>query len=106
VTGKVSSVTDFGIFLELEEGIEGLVHVSELSQEKLATPKGFAEVGDQLEAVVLSVDVNDRKIGLSIKSLQTAIEKAELEDYMGSQKEATSNLGDLLRGGMNKNGDN
>ncbi|MBT0665504.1 30S ribosomal protein S1 [Geobacter pelophilus] len=104
VTGKVSSVTDFGIFLELEEGIEGLVHVSELSQEKLATPKGFAEVGDQLEAVVLSVDVNDRKIGLSIKSLQTAIEKAELEDYMGSQKEATSNLGDLLRG--MKNGDN
>jgi small subunit ribosomal protein S1 len=106
VTGKVSSVTDFGIFLELEEGIEGLVHVSELSQEKLATPKGFAEVGDQLDAVVLSVDVNDRKIGLSIKSLQTAIEKAELEDYMGSQKEATSNLGDLLRGGLNKNGDN
>jgi small subunit ribosomal protein S1 len=104
VTGKVSSVTDFGVFLELEEGIEGLVHVSELSQEKLATPKGFAEVGDQLEAVVLSVDVNDRKIGLSIKSLQTAIEKAELEDYMGSQKEATSNLGDLLRG--MKNGDN
>jgi small subunit ribosomal protein S1 len=102
VTGKVSSVTDFGIFLELEEGIEGLVHVSELSQEKLATPKGFAEVGDQLEAVVLSVDVNDRKIGLSIKSLQTAIEKAELEDYMGSQKEATSNLGDLLRNGLNK----
>jgi len=51
---------------------------------------------------VLSVDVNDRKIGLSIKSLQTAIEKAELEDYMGSQKEATSNLGDLLRNGLNK----
>ncbi|GAM07981.1 30S ribosomal protein S1 [Geobacter sp. OR-1] len=104
VTGKVSSVTDFGIFLELEEGIEGLVHVSELSQEKLATPKGFAEPGDQLEAVVLSVDVSDRKISLSIKALQTAIEKAELEDYMGSQKEATSNLGDLLRG--MKNGDN
>lgn len=106
VTGKVSSVTDFGIFLEIEEGIEGLVHVSELSQEKLPTPKGFAEVGDQLEAVVLNVDVNDRKIGLSIKSLQTAIEKAELENYMGSQKEATSNLGDLLRGGLRKNGDN
>lgn len=104
VNGKVSSVTDFGIFLELEEGIEGLVHVSELSQEKLSTPKGFAEVGDQLDAVVLSVDVNDRKIGLSIKSLQSAIEKAELADYMGSQKEATSNLGDLL-GGFKRNGE-
>ncbi len=81
VRGKVSSVTDFGIFLELEEGIEGLVHVSELSYEKLATPKGFANVGDELDAVVLSVDTGERKIGLSIKSLQTAIEKAELAAY-------------------------
>ncbi|MSM41214.1 MAG: 30S ribosomal protein S1 [Geobacter sp.] len=106
IRGKVSSVTDFGIFLEIEEGIEGLVHVSELTQEKLATPKGFAEVGDELDAIVLNVDVNDRKIGLSIKSLQSAIEKAELEDYMGSQKEVTSNLGQLLREGFKKNGDN
>lgn len=97
VKGKVSSVTDFGVFLEIEEGIEGLVHVSELSQEKLPTAKGFANVGDELEAVVLNVDTVDRKIGLSIKSLQSAVEKAELESYMGSQKEATSNLGELLK---------
>ena len=104
VRGKVSSVTDFGIFLELEEGIEGLVHVSELSYEKLATPKGFANVGDELDAVVLSVDTNERKIGLSIKNLQTAIEKAELAAYMESQGEATSNLGELLKEGLKKNG--
>ncbi|HJV64156.1 MAG TPA: 30S ribosomal protein S1, partial [Geomonas sp.] len=72
VRGKVSSVTDFGVFLEIEEGIEGLVHVSELSQEKVPSAKGFANVGDELDAVVLSVDTVDRKIGLSIKSLQTA----------------------------------
>lgn len=105
VKGKVSSVTDFGIFVEIEEGIEGLVHVSELSQEKLATPKGFANVGDELEAVVLSVDAVERKIALSVKSLQTAIEKAELASYMGSQGEATSNLGELLKEGLKKNGD-
>ncbi|SNB44853.1 30S ribosomal protein S1 [Geobacter sp. DSM 9736] len=103
VKGKVSSVTDFGIFIELEEGIEGLIHVSELSHEKLPTPKGFAEVGDELEAVVLSVDTSDRKIGLSVKSLQSAIEKAELAAYMESQGEATSNLGDLLKD-LKKNG--
>ncbi len=105
VRGKVSSVTDFGIFLEIEEGIEGLVHVSELSQEKIATPKGFAEIGDELEAVVLSVDPAERKIGLSIKSVQSAMEKAEMEAYMGAQGEATSNLGDLLKE-LKKNGDN
>ena len=97
IKGKVSSVTDFGVFLEIEEGIEGLVHVSELSQEKLPSAKGFANVGDELEAVVLNVDTNDRKIGLSIKSLQSAVDKAELESFMGSQKEATSNFGELLK---------
>ncbi len=105
LTGKVSSVTDFGIFLEIEEGIEGLVHVSELSHEKLATAKGFANVGDELEAVVLNVDTSERKIALSVKNLQTAIEKAEMEAYMESQGEATSNLGELLKEGLKKNGD-
>ncbi|MFZ3208358.1 MAG: 30S ribosomal protein S1 [Geobacteraceae bacterium] len=105
VKGKVSSVTDFGIFLELEEGVEGLVHVSELSQEKLATPKGFAEPGDELEAVVLNVDATERKIGLSVKALSSANEKAELASYLSSQGEATSSLGDLLKVELKKNGD-
>jgi len=103
VKGKVSSVTDFGVFLELEEGIEGLIHVSELSPEKLATPKGFCNVDDELEAVVLNVDTVERKIGLSIKSLQSALEKAEFESFMGSKGEATSNLGELLKE-VKKNG--
>ncbi|BBA71038.1 30S ribosomal protein S1 [Geobacter sulfurreducens] len=106
VRGKVTSVTDFGVFLEIEEGIEGLVHVSELSREKVASPKDFASVGDELEAVVLSVDDVEKKIALSVKALQAAAEKAELESYMQDRGEATSNLGALLREGMRKNGDN
>ena len=105
IRGKVTSVTDFGIFLEIEEGIEGLIHVSELSREKVATPKEFANVGDELDAVVLSVDEGDKKIGLSVKSLQMATEKAELESYMQAQGEATSNLGELRKEGLRKNGD-
>jgi small subunit ribosomal protein S1 len=105
VRGTVSSITDFGVFLELEEGIEGLIHVSELSDEKLATPKGFTEVGNELEAVVLNVDSGERKIALSIKALQAAVEKAEIDAFMGAQQEATSNLGDLLKEGLKKNSD-
>lgn len=105
IKGKVTSVTDFGVFMEIEEGIEGLVHISELSQEKLASTKDFAAVGDELEAVVLNVDTVEKKIALSIKSLQTAIDKAELASYMGSQGEATSNLGELLKEGLKKSGD-
>jgi small subunit ribosomal protein S1 len=102
VKGRVTSVTDFGVFLEIEEGIEGLVHVSELSHEKVATPKDFANVGDELEAVVLNVDMVEKKIALSIKSLQTAIDKAELASYMGAQGEATSSFGDLLKEKLKK----
>ena len=90
------------MFLEIEEGIEGLVHVSELSHEKVATPKDFANVGDELEAVVLNVDMVEKKIALSIKSLQSAIDKAELASYMGAQGEATSSFGDLLKEKLKK----
>lgn len=104
VKGKVTSVTDFGIFLEIAEGVEGLIHVSELSQEKIATPKGFANVSDELEAIVLNVDTNEKKIALSIKALNVSNEKAEFSAYMDSKGEATSNLGELLKE-LKKNGE-
>jgi len=102
LTGKVASTTDFGVFVEIEEGIEGLIHVSELSREKVPSAKDFAQVGDSIEAVVLSADPKERRISLSVKGLQAAAEKAEFESYLGSQGEATSNLGDLLKSRMGK----
>ncbi len=105
VKGLVTSVTDFGIFLELEEGIEGLVHVSELSKEKIDDPKEFTTVGQDLEAAVLQVDTVDRKIALSIKNLDEQKEKAEVNEFLGAQKSATSNLGDLLQGAMGRKSD-
>ncbi|NMC73600.1 MAG: 30S ribosomal protein S1 [Geobacteraceae bacterium] len=102
VSGKVTSVTDFGIFLEIEEGIEGLIHVSELSQEKVASPKDFASVGDTIEALVLNVDTVDKKIALSVKALSGYADKQALASYMDTQGEATSNLGELLKQELNK----
>jgi small subunit ribosomal protein S1 len=101
--GKVASTTDFGVFVEIEEGIEGLIHVSELSREKVPSAKDFATVGDSIEAVVLNADSRERRISLSVKSLAAATEKAEFESYLGGgQGEATSNLGDLLKSQMDK----
>jgi small subunit ribosomal protein S1 len=105
VKGKATSVTDFGVFLEIEEGIEGLIHVSELSQEKVESPKDVVSVGDELEAAVLNVDTVDRKIALSIKQLTQHKEKAEVQEFLGAQKQATSNLGALLQGAMDRNGE-
>ncbi|RME37339.1 MAG: 30S ribosomal protein S1 [Deltaproteobacteria bacterium] len=103
VKGKVTSVTDFGIFLELEEGIEGLIHVSEISHEKVDSPKSVAQVGDELEACVLNVDTEDRKIALSIRQLDEQKQKAEINEMIGAQKNATTTLGDLLQGALGKN---
>lgn len=105
VNGNVTSVTDFGVFIELEEGIEGLIHVSELSKEKIDSPKDFAQVGDSIEAAVLQVDTVDRKIALSVKNLDEQKEKAEVNEFMGAQKSATSNLGALLQGAMGRKSD-
>ncbi|MDD2319389.1 MAG: 30S ribosomal protein S1 [Geobacteraceae bacterium] len=102
VKGKVTSVTDFGIFLEIEEGIEGLIHVSELSQEKVASPKGFANIGDEIEAMVLNIDPDDKKIALSIKAISGYNEKGDFASFSNLQGEATSNLGDLLKEEMKK----
>ena len=103
VRGKATSVTDFGVFLEIEEGIEGLIHVSELSQEKVESPKDIANVGDEFEAAVLNVDTVDRKIALSVKQLNSHKEKAQVQEFLGAQKQATSNLGALLQGAMDRN---
>lgn len=105
IKGAVTSVTDFGVFVELEEGIEGLIHVSELSKEKIDEAKDFAKAGDVLEAAVLQVDTVERKIALSIKNIDAQKEKAEVSEFLGAQKSATSNLGDLLQGVKGRNED-
>ncbi len=67
VQGKVTKITNFGVFVELEEQLEGLLHVSELSDQKVANPEEVVKVGDTIEVKVLRVDSADRKIGLSRK---------------------------------------
>ena len=71
VTGKVSSVTEYGIFVELEPGVEGLVHVSEISWSKRgANPKRQFHKGDEVEVQVLGVDTHEKRISLGMKQLQ------------------------------------
>jgi small subunit ribosomal protein S1 len=104
VAGKVTNVTDFGAFVELEEGIEGLIHVSEISREKIDKPADVLKIGDSVSAVVLHVDPNERRIGLSMKSLKERMEKAEVDRYMGSQEPASSNLGELIQEKIGRQG--
>jgi small subunit ribosomal protein S1 len=97
VTGTVTNITDFGLFIELEEGIEGLVHVSEISGDKRGNPLSRFQVDDVIQTKVINVSRREKKIGLSIRKLEQTSEKEIFKSYVNNRKEATSNLGDLLR---------
>jgi small subunit ribosomal protein S1 len=97
VTGKVTNVTDFGVFVELEEGIEGLIHISELSKDKGSNPLSRFNVDDVIEAKVINVSRAEKKIGLSVKRLEEGEEREIYKGYMESRDSATSNLGEILK---------
>jgi len=97
VTGTVTNITDFGLFLEIEEGIEGLVHISELSSDKKGNPLSKYQIDDVIQTKVINVSREEKKIGLSVRKLDESSEKEVFHSYLDNNKEATSNLGELLR---------
>jgi small subunit ribosomal protein S1 len=101
IEGVITNVTDFGVFVKLEEGIEGLVHVSEISKDKVKTPIGMYKVGDILKAIVINVSAKDRKIGLSIKTLEGDGEEDAVEKIKKAEESSSDNspstFGDLLK---------
>ncbi|MDA0803459.1 MAG: 30S ribosomal protein S1 [Planctomycetota bacterium] len=70
VKGKVTKLTNFGVFVELEDGLEGLLHISEISDQKIDCPTAVVKPGDEVDVKILRVDTEDRKIGLSLKRAQ------------------------------------
>ena len=97
ITGTITNVTDFGIFVELEEGIEGLVHVSEISKEKIKTPVGMFNISDVITARVMNINSEERRIGLSIKRMEIEDEQSLLSEYVNNMGPATSSFGEILR---------
>lgn len=94
---KVVKLADFGVFVELEADIEGLIHVSELTTDRITKPEEFTKPGDILKSEIISIDKEARKIGLSSKLVKLRESKADVEDYV---KKATSTakttMGDLF----------
>lgn len=87
VKGKVVSITDYGAFVELEEGLEGLVHISEMDWlPRPKHPSKYISVGDTIEAVVLKVDKEERRLSLSIKQLKPSPWELVSKNYMVGQK--------------------
>ncbi len=95
VDAKVIKVLDFGAFVEIERGVEGLIHVSEFADQRIEDPKNFVKPGDNLKAEIISIDNGERKIGLSFRSAARAEEVADAQGFTGGAPTAT--LGDVMR---------
>ena len=93
VKGKVTKITNFGVFVELEDELEGLLHVSELSDQKIEHPESMVNVGDEIEVRILRVDTADRKIGLSMRSDVEIREEAAAEAASGGGAAANPTSG-------------
>jgi len=105
IQGKVSSVTDFGVFVEIEEGIEGLIHNSQLGLNKEQDPKDVFKVGAEVESEVTAVDRDERRISLSIRAITRREDKgSNMSDFMQDEGSAIT-FGDLLREKMEPSGD-
>ncbi len=87
IKGKISNVTDFGAFLEVEKGVEGLIHISDLSWKKIKHPSQIVKAGEEVETIILSIDTEKQKLSLGIKQLEGDI----WEDFFKRQK-----MGDLV----------
>ena len=104
ITGTITNVTDFGLFVELEEGIEGLAHVSEVSREKIKTPVGKFQVGEIVSAKIININPKERRIGLSLKQLEVDEEHSLVVDYLSSYEGSQSSLGELLKENLKEKG--
>jgi len=98
VKGAVTKITNFGVFIELEEELEGLLHISELADQKIENPQDIVEIGQELEVKILRVDMDSRKIGLSLRRVQWTAEdqqKAESEQAVTEEKDSSERRGGL-----------
>jgi len=105
VSGTITSLTDFGAFVELETELEGLIHISELGsgERKVGHPSDIVKVGDTIDVVILNINPKERKIGLSIKALIRKKENEETKEYIQGEEEFNLKLGDMIQEEIQKN---
>jgi len=102
VKGKITKITDFGAFAEIEPGVEGLIHVSEIADEYVDDPRKFLKVGDEKDVMIIDIDADDRKIGLSIKAVGKAEAGVDYRAYLTSAGSGMGTLADALKGKLKR----
>ncbi len=96
VKGKVVRMTNFGAFVELEEGIEGLCHVSELDEKHVEKPTEFLNAGQEVEMKIIKLSLQEKKIGLSLKAMKEEEPRLEFTSYLASSDSGNASMGERL----------
>lgn len=114
VRGKVVNITSFGVFAQLEDDIEGLIHISELAEQRIEKPEDIVSVGQELDLKVIHLDPTERRIGLSLKAAQAEQDRATITQYEQEQevrsqaqekdREELTAFGGLLKEQLNRSG--
>ena len=105
IRGKVTKITNFGVFVGLEDNLEGLLHISELADSKVENPEDVVKVGDEIEVKVLRVDSDERKIGLSRRRVDWTEEQHRVEAEKEQQhQQAKADKQAELKGGLGSEG--
>ena len=104
VRGKVTKITNFGVFVELEDDLEGLLHISELADHKVENPQDVVGQGEEIDVKILRVDTSDRKIGLSLKRAQWGDATGQDEGSSGGGDQGYTGPRKPARGGMDDHG--
>ena len=104
IEGTITKIVDFGAFMEIEDGIEGLIHISQLSQRHVETPDEVVEVGQEREAKIINIDPDDKRVGLSLKELEDQqpstrdSQQKEEKDTSSEKEDSEEDLGDVPSG--------
>ena len=104
INGKITKITNFGVFVGLEDGLEGLLHISELADHKVENPEDVVKVGDKVEVKVLRVDTEERKIGLSKRRVGWSAEEEAAAKAEEAKEEAANAPRTDLKGGLGSAG--
>jgi ribosomal protein S1 len=110
VRGTIVNLTSFGAFAKLEDGIEGLIHISELAEHRIEKAEEIVSIGDELDLKVISLDPTERRIGLSLKAARAEQERATVSQYQQQHHQPThseappepTRMGTLLREELDK----
>ena len=101
ISGTITNITDFGVFVELEEGVEGLIHITDITKAKGDAGSSEMKIGETIQARIAHISLENKRIGLSLINLEDP-EADAYKSYVNNPQEATSNLGALLQEEISK----